>query len=233
MSRPIPQAGIPVRQGNSRHHSHSVSLGAVNPNHRVTRRKSVTTAAAVNAAVAVAASLKDTNGELAGVPAPSHRRNLSHRKAQEASSLGTTPGLASYFSRSMNNPAPYPNAVRKTSPTSDEGTAVEAGNADGKPVSTKNRNRRASEGSHLVKGDGKRAMAELRCDRCGKGYKHGSCLSKHMCVFFPTPTPHPAVCWCRHHPWSVVRPRWLGAGSPSWSSLPAPLPSHVCGLLGS
>lgn len=46
-------------------------------------------------------------------------------------------------------------------------------------MSTKNRNRRASEGSHLIKGDGKKS-GELRCDTCGKGYKHSSCLTKHM-----------------------------------------------------
>ena len=49
-----------------------------------------------------------------------------------------------------------------------------------KSLSTKNRNRRASEGSHLVKGAGKRVTSEVRCDTCGKGYKHSSCLTKHM-----------------------------------------------------
>lgn len=44
----------------------------------------------------------------------------------------------------------------------------------------KNRNRRASEGSHLLKGGSKKT--ELRCDTCGKGYKHSSCLTKHMYV---------------------------------------------------
>jgi hypothetical protein len=43
----------------------------------------------------------------------------------------------------------------------------------------KNRNRRASEGAHLIKGDPKKA-GDLRCDTCGKGYKHSSCLTKHM-----------------------------------------------------
>ena len=42
-----------------------------------------------------------------------------------------------------------------------------------------NRNRRASEGSHLIKGDSKKS-GDLRCDTCGKGYKHSSCLTKHM-----------------------------------------------------
>lgn len=47
---------------------------------------------------------------------------------------------------------------------------------------TKARARRASEGSHLSKGDGKRGSGELRCEKCGKGYKHSSCLTKHLSV---------------------------------------------------
>lgn len=47
------------------------------------------------------------------------------------------------------------------------------------------RMRRASEGQHLMK-DGKKSNGggELKCNKCGKGYKHGSCLSKHL--FVPT-----------------------------------------------
>ena len=46
------------------------------------------------------------------------------------------------------------------------------------------RMRRASEGQHLIK-DGKKANGgDLKCDKCGKGYKHSSCLSKHL--FVPT-----------------------------------------------
>ncbi|KAA8647268.1 putative C2H2 finger domain protein [Aspergillus tanneri] len=183
LSRPLPQS-------NPRHHSHSISLGAVNANHRVTRRKSVTTAVAANvAAAAVAASMKDSPGESVGLPMPSHRRGS--RKGLESSSVGLPSGFGSYLSRSMNSPSQEPSVARKPSPSSsnDESspatTAVDGSNPASKPVSTKNRNRRASEGSHLVKGEGKRVMAELRCDRCGKGYKHGSCLSKHMCVSSP------------------------------------------------
>lgn len=167
---------------------HSVSLGAVNPNHRVTRRKSMTSTAAANAAAAVAATLnggKDSNGESVGIPmgSSSHRRGLSGRKGLESSSLGSSSGLGSYLSRSVNDHA----VGRKHSPqsTTPDGnnTAVDGGApVVGKPVSTKNRNRRASEGSHLIRGEGKRVAGELRCERCGKGYKHSSCLSKHMCV---------------------------------------------------
>jgi hypothetical protein len=47
------------------------------------------------------------------------------------------------------------------------------------------RMRRASEGQHLMK-DSKKASSggDLKCDKCGKGYKHSSCLTKHL--FVPT-----------------------------------------------
>jgi hypothetical protein len=46
------------------------------------------------------------------------------------------------------------------------------------------RMRRASEGQHLMKDSKKAAGGDLKCDKCGKGYKHSSCLSKHL--FVPT-----------------------------------------------
>lgn len=64
--------------------------------------------------------------------------------------------------------------------------------------------RRASEGAHSVPGGGApegstpgrgsraRSGSELKCEKCGKGYKHSSCLTKHLFVlpssiylFFP------------------------------------------------
>ena len=55
------------------------------------------------------------------------------------------------------------------------------------------RNRRTSEGSRLSKGDGKRNGSDLRCEKCGKGYKHSSCLTKHLLVTLSLPRalPHP------------------------------------------
>ncbi|KAJ5628918.1 hypothetical protein N7490_011146 [Penicillium lividum] len=158
LSRPLPNP-------TQRQHSHSISLGAVNANHRVTRRKSVTTAAA-NAAAAIAASMKE--GESALLPMAAHRRSLGGRKGLESTSVGGISGFSSYLSRSVHSPSQEPPVARKASPSnSDDGKAL------------KGRNRRASEGAQS-KTDGKRVPAELRCDRCGKGYKHGSCLSKHM-----------------------------------------------------
>ncbi|KAJ6020562.1 hypothetical protein N7540_006066 [Penicillium herquei] len=160
LSRPLPNPS-------QRQHSHSISLGAVNANHRVTRRKSVTTAAA-NAAAAIAASMKE--GESASsLPMSGHRRSLGGRKGLESTSVGATSGFSSYLSRSVNSPSQEPPVARKASPS----------NSDDDTKSIKGRNRRASEGAQS-KTDGKRVPAELRCERCGKGYKHGSCLSKHM-----------------------------------------------------
>ena len=62
-------------------------------------------------------------------------------------------------------------------PSTEEDAVTESGASD-KP--TKQRNRRASEGAYLSKGEGKRVSEELKCDTCGKGYKHSSCLTKHM-----------------------------------------------------
>ncbi|KAL4962331.1 putative C2H2 finger domain protein [Aspergillus stella-maris] len=177
LSRPFPQSA-------PRHHSHSISLGAVNSNHRVTRRKSVTTTAAANAAAAVAATLKDSP-DSAAIAMPAHRRGS--RKGLESSSVGATSAFSSYLSRSVNSPSRDSLITRKASPSQAQDaspmtqtTTADGSGASDKQAGPKNRNRRASEGGHLVKGEGKGARPELRCDRCGKGYKHGSCLSKHM-----------------------------------------------------
>ncbi|RDL40738.1 Uncharacterized protein BP5553_00717 [Venustampulla echinocandica] len=42
------------------------------------------------------------------------------------------------------------------------------------------RMRRASEGQHLMKDGKKSSGGDLKCDKCGKGYKHSSCLTKHL-----------------------------------------------------
>lgn len=56
---------------------------------------------------------------------------------------------------------------------------------------SKARTRRASEGSRLSKGEGKRTSGtELRCEKCGKGYKHSSCLTKHLSVSLNLTDPH-------------------------------------------
>ena len=46
----------------------------------------------------------------------------------------------------------------------------------------KARMRRASDGQPLLKEGKKSNRVEVRCDKCGKGYKHSSCLTKHLLV---------------------------------------------------
>lgn len=74
-------------------------------------------------------------------------------------------------------------------------SAIAEGHASdvGRPA----RSRRASEGAHVhlgESGDGvggrvsrARSGSELKCDKCGKGYKHSSCLTKHLFVSPPPP----------------------------------------------
>lgn len=55
----------------------------------------------------------------------------------------------------------------------------------------KARGRRASDGQPHAKEGRRFNRPELRCEHCGKGYKHSSCLTKHLFVplFPPPPTP--------------------------------------------
>ena len=57
---------------------------------------------------------------------------------------------------------------------------------DGPPLSSfsdkaKLKMRRASDGTRLTKKE-KAATGDLKCEQCGKAYKHGSCLNKHLYV---------------------------------------------------
>lgn len=181
-SRPISQGSLPPRQNTSRPHSHSVSLSAMNASHRISRRKSMTSNTATNAATAAMAAALREGGDRSSATSSSHRRSVSSRKGLEPSSMGNGHAFGSYSSR------PYAGSNEQhrqdRNPTTDqrEDSAVVEGGNDEKGVSTKNRNRRASEGSHLTKGEGKRHGNELKCDTCGKGYKHSSCLTKHLYV---------------------------------------------------
>lgn len=170
-SRPPPSSGLPVRQNISRTHSHSISLGAMNPTHRVNRRKSAASSTTSNAAAAIVAALGES-GDASTLSTNSHRRSLGSKKGSESTSVGGLSGYGSYFART-NDPD------RKRSAGSEEESAIADG-IEQKLPGSKARNRRASEGAQLVKGEGKRVSGELRCDTCGKGYKHSSCLTKHM-----------------------------------------------------
>ncbi|KIV88545.1 hypothetical protein, variant [Exophiala mesophila] len=81
--------------------------------------------------------------------------------------------MHSFFNGSSHSPSAQDNeALEDNSFDEDEKPSTKGEN--------KNRNRRASEGSYLIKGEGKKSSSDLKCDTCGKGYKHSSCLTKHL-----------------------------------------------------
>lgn len=167
-------SSLPSRHPHSHSHSrgNSSSLAAsLNPAHRVSRRKSVSTSAASNAAAAAAAA----SGEAA--PRRTSKNNYGPRGPAALS------GYPSIPSSLPNNGSAFAAASSYS-----KGSAV----ADGPPLASipdlekgnsKSRIRRASEGSRVTKEGSKRASGnELRCEKCGKGYKHSSCLTKHLSV---------------------------------------------------
>lgn len=159
-----------------------MSLGTLNPAHRVTRRKSMTTNAANMAAVAAA-----INGADEATFGASNRRSVNSKtsgstRGIESMSVGNTPGLAlnAYTSNTVSKHDSLPG---QEIDTADNGTAVADGPslAESNEYGSRARGRRASEGSHLTKNDHKRtAGSDLKCEKCGKGYKHSSCLTKHL-----------------------------------------------------
>ena len=175
MSRPTSQhrlsvgssaSSLPVRNSYSRSHSHTVSTGSAGGQHRVNRRKSSTFSPAANAAVIGAA----VESAVADGSLPVNRRSSMSKAALATLNDGNAPPMPSSL--------PYHASV----PEGSNSSAV----VDGPSLSsfqgvdkTKQRMRRASDGTHLSKKE-KAAAGDLKCDHCGKTYKHGSCLNKHL-----------------------------------------------------
>jgi hypothetical protein len=68
----------------------------------------------------------------------------------------------------------------------DDAIEMSAEEGDTKSDAQQARIRRASDGQPLTKEGKKSNRVELRCEKCGKGYKHSSCLTKHLFVsLFP------------------------------------------------
>ena len=156
-----------------------MSLAATNPHHRVSRRKSVNNSASSTAAAAIVAALRE-HGDASSIPVAVHRKSIGSKKAVETQSMNVRPSMHSYFSGGDDDNEDVDILGQdSSSDILDEG-AIDEDVTSVKQLTIKNRNRRASEGSHLIRGGGKRVTSEVRCDTCGKGYKHSSCLTKHM-----------------------------------------------------
>jgi hypothetical protein len=154
-------------------HSHSLSVGSINPAHRVTRRKSMST---------TASTPKLATGTIVdGSAASTKRLGRPGRGSQSIvpASLPSGSGFAQGGFDPSHSSAVIDGPPLSALPELDKGAII------------KSRMRRASEGSRLVKGESKRgagAPGDLRCETCGKGYKHSSCLTKHLLVFLHSPS---------------------------------------------
>ncbi|KAF2198182.1 hypothetical protein GQ43DRAFT_172251 [Delitschia confertaspora ATCC 74209] len=155
----------------SRPHSHSMSVGTLNPAQRVTRRKSMSSTAVHNLNAVAAA--KAMGGPLEG------RRMSKPTSGFRGPALSNYPAMASSVPNNGGAFGPGSYAA-KTEAAVTDGPPL-AGMPEHEKGNSKSRIRRASEGSRLSKGEPKRSSgSELRCEKCGKGYKHSSCLTKHL-----------------------------------------------------
>ncbi|GAW22217.1 hypothetical protein ANO14919_117530 [Xylariales sp. No.14919] len=163
----------------SRNNSHSFSAlsGVHNPTHRVTRRKSITNPT-TNAA-AVVAALQEVGDKVTALPiAVNSRRGTTSKSAATArvavvGSLPSPPASLPTHRFTM-----HPKPEGQESAIDDDSNDISADEGEG--GLQKARIRRASDGQPLTKEGRKSNRVELRCDKCGKGYKHSSCLTKHL-----------------------------------------------------
>jgi hypothetical protein len=178
-------ATVPARQ--SRTHSHSVSLGSFNPTHRVTRRKSVASNSQSHAA-AIRAALKEGGEDAFTTPLPKQSSVKGSRVANGFQSSMGAPDLEGYPSppASLPNHASQFSFPKKNTYATNNESAIDDRTSTLKVkdigAANKARARRASEGTPLGPGKERGAPGDLKCDKCGKGYKHSSCLTKHLFV---------------------------------------------------
>jgi hypothetical protein len=198
-------SGLTSRQSHLRANSHSIALGSsLNANHRVTRRKSMTNTQ-TNVA-AVAAAIKEAAGDKSSaVPiAVSSRRNTASSRSAAAARAALVGSLPS-------PPASLPthrflaDGKREIQESAIEDDVIDMSGDEIEGDFQKARIRRASDGQPLASKEGKKNRTELKCEKCGKGYKHSSCLTKHLfvssiySVFLPrTVEPHSRIVpfWC-------------------------------------
>ncbi|KAK0630738.1 hypothetical protein B0T17DRAFT_486359 [Bombardia bombarda] len=166
------------RQSHSRNNSHSVVIGSLNgSSHRVTRRKSMTNTGANVAAVAAA---MQEAGDMA-MPLPiaisSRRNTMSKTGLSRSAVVGSLPSPPASL--------PIQKFVTTVRTVDMQDSAIDdelndMSGDDGESALDKARVRRASDGQPLAKEGRKINRPELRCEKCGKGYKHSSCLTKHL-----------------------------------------------------
>lgn len=141
---------------------------------------------AANAA-AVVAALQEVSDKVAALPiAVNPRRGTASKPAAAARAavVGSLPSPPASLPTHRFTMHPQPEA--QESAIEDDSNDLSADEGD--DALQKARVRRASDGQPLTKEGRRINRVELRCDKCGKGYKHSSCLTKHLFVpiFLPT-----------------------------------------------
>ncbi|RYP63460.1 hypothetical protein DL771_009253 [Monosporascus sp. 5C6A] len=191
-ARPLPQhrQSIPLgspssafarQSSHSRNHSHSALSGALNPTHRITRRKSMTNSGANLAAVA--AALTEAGDEVTPLPIAinSRRGTISKSAAARSTVVGSLPSP----------PASLPTHRFMNGKMDGQDTAIEDDSNDmsadeGETGLNQSRVRRASDGQPLTKEGKKSNRVELRCDKWEHtpewSYTSKLLISKHQQV---------------------------------------------------
>ncbi|KAJ4144721.1 hypothetical protein LMH87_003593 [Akanthomyces muscarius] len=164
-------SSLPARHTHARNSSHSLLTGTLNPNHRVTRRKSVTNQTANVAALTAAIADGDPATAIPIANANARRNTMSKAAKMSIAASLPSPPASLPFQRSLaESKLHQESAIDDDSMSGDDAE----GSVDG------NRARRASDGQPLTKDGKKSNRVEVRCETCGKGYKHSSCLTKHL-----------------------------------------------------
>ncbi|KAL7273912.1 hypothetical protein RUND412_003204 [Rhizina undulata] len=200
------------------HHRHS-SLGSTHSTHRITRRKSMSSSSGTNIA-AVAQAIKDAVEIPFSLPAAQAGSAILGKSNGKANGLGAAVGLGVTGGTGLQGYPSPPSSLPTTGPLGNvaangnltanfafpkkvgilgSGTSGSSAITEGEAsdINRQARNRRASEGAHILlagpksngaqtgEGVGGRSIrgrsgSELKCEKCGKGYKHSSCLTKHL-----------------------------------------------------
>ncbi|KAI9645782.1 hypothetical protein NHQ30_005215 [Ciborinia camelliae] len=167
-------SGSNPRQPHSR--NHSVPGGSLIPSSKVTRRKSVSSN--VSNVAALVAAARETGDNCLAMPISTRRATMSKNASRPAPMYRLPSPPSSLPTHKIRSHSTMTSPDHGESAIDDDNNDEEMED-DEDEDSTKNRTRRASEGSQLLK-DGKKANAnDLKCEKCGKGYKHSSCLTKH------------------------------------------------------
>ena len=159
------------------------------------------TSSAANNSAAIAAAINGADDNLIEVALQRSRQSISLKYGETRGAENTSFGQETI---STDDAKPMASLVdHEDEPSAENDYAIEGSMIIDRHTnfenggSSKARVRRASEGAHHSRREGKRASGEVRCEKCGKGYKHSSCLTKHLLVH-PSLRLYTLSPWCSH-----------------------------------